>query len=386
MRHALTNARILIGTDFHEGLALVIADGLISALVSADDPQLTGIETYDCKGHTLLPGFIDVQVNGGGGVLFNDAPTVDGIKAIANAHRRFGTTGLLPTLISDDQDVIACAIAAADAALQEGVPGILGLHIEGPFINIERKGTHDQDKFRVLDPSDLALLCSLEHGKTLITLAPERNSTALIRELVRRGIIVSAGHTNASCAEMQTALAAGLSGFTHLFNAMSPLTNREPGAVGAALYDAQSWCGIIVDGFHVDPITLRIALRCKPLDRFMLVTDAMPNLGTGATKFQLQGKTVFVENGRCVDDNGVLSGSALDMASAVRNAVDLLGVSLAQAANMASSHPAHFLGLGDKLGSIAPGYQADLVLVDDRIGVINTWIGGNPATENLHQR
>lgn len=380
MRAVLTNARILLGSEFREQLALVIEDGLISAIVAHDDACIADMQTYDCRGNILLPGFIDVQVNGGGGVLFNDDPSIDGIRAIAAAHRKFGTTGLLPTLISDDQDVIARAIKAAHGAMQGDVPGILGVHIEGPFINVERKGTHNQEKFREIGQSDVALLSSLPLGRTLVTLAPESNGLEMIRSLVRNNVIVSAGHTNASCAETQLALAAGLTGFTHLFNAMSPLTNREPGAVGAALLDQHSWCGIIVDGYHVDPVTLRIALRCKPLEKFMLVTDAMPNLGTDSSMFTLQGKTVHVRDGRCVDDNGVLSGSALDMASAVRNAVLLLGVSLQQAARMASANPAAFLGLGDRLGKIAPGYQADLVLVDDSVQVINTWIHGNRAT------
>lgn len=380
MRSALINARILLGSEFREQQALVIEDGLINAIVAHDDACIAGMQTYDCRGNTLLPGFIDVQVNGGGGVLFNDDPSIDGIRTIAAAHRRFGTTGLLPTLISDDQDVISRAIEAAHGAMRSNVPGVLGVHIEGPFINAERKGTHNQDKFREIGQSDVALLSSLPLGRTLVTLAPESNGLEMIRSLVRNNVIVSAGHTNASCAETQLALAAGLTGFTHLFNAMSPLTNREPGAVGAALLDQHSWCGIIVDGYHVDPITLRIALRCKPLEKFMLVTDAMPNLGTDSNMFTLQGKTVHVRDGRCVDDNGVLSGSALDMASAVRNAVLLLGVSLQQAAYMASANPAAFLGMGSRLGKIAPGYQADLVLVDDSIQVINTWIHGIPAT------
>lgn len=380
MPSALINARVLHGSEFHEKLAVILDCGQISAIIAQDDSRISSMETYDCRGNILLPGFIDVQVNGGGGVLFNDDPSISGIKAIAEAHRKFGTTGLLPTLISDDQDVIARAIEAANRALIERVPGVLGIHIEGPFISAERKGTHNQDKFRVLGLSDVALLSRLNQGRTLVTLAPERNNLDLIRDLVHNGVIVSAGHTNASCAETQMALAAGMTGFTHLFNAMSPLTNREPGAVGAALYDQDSWCGIIVDGFHVDPVTLRIALRCKSPDKFMLVTDAMPNLGTDATKFQLQGKTVHVQGGRCVDDNGILSGSALDMASAVRNALRLLDVSLPEAARMASTNPAEFLGLGHRLGKISPGFQADLVLIDDSIQVINTWICGSPAT------
>lgn len=376
MSIALTNARILVPSGILDQHTIVIVDGLIEQILPTNDFTDSTIATYDCKGELLLPGFIDVQVNGGGGVLFNDNPTIDGIKSISEAHRKFGTTGLLPTLISDDLDIIATAIEATDAAILEMMPGILGLHIEGPFISSVRKGTHDENKFRELDQSDITLLSSMRHGKTLLTLAPECNDLALIQKLVSAGVIVSAGHTNATCKQTQLAIKAGLTGFTHLFNAMSPLNNREPGVVGAALFDQNSWCGIIVDGHHVDPITLSIALRCKPLSRFMLVTDAMPILGTEAKDFILQNKTVHVVDGKCVDDNGVLSGSVLDMASALRNAISMLNLSLSQASQMASTNPAEFLGLGHRLGKIAIGYQADLVLLNSDLTVINTWIAG----------
>lgn len=376
MSIALTNARVLTPSGLLDHHTVVIVNGIIDRIVPDGEFKVGTEILFDCQSGTLLPGFIDVQVNGGGGVLFNDNPSIEGIKTIASAHRKFGTTGLLPTLISDDLDVIASALQATDEALQEHVPGLLGLHIEGPYISTERKGTHDSSKFRALDHSDVALLSGLRHGKTLVTLAPERNNLAFIRDLVSAGVIVSAGHTNATYQQTQQALDAGLTGFTHLFNAMSPLTNREPGVVGAALFDQNSWCGIIVDGHHVDPITLRIALRCKPFSRFLLVTDAMPNLGTNDIDFQLQGKTVHVRDGKCVDDNGVLSGSVLDMASALRNAMNLLHLSLAQASEMASTNPAEFLGLGHRLGKIQAGYQADLVLLDQQLNVVTTWIAG----------
>jgi N-acetylglucosamine-6-phosphate deacetylase len=376
MIHALINARVLLTDGLADGHGIIIENGRIAEVQPMASLAYAGLPVLDCCGLTLLPGFIDVQVNGGGGVLFNDDTSVEGIAAIAAAHRQFGTTGLLPTLISDDLDVIADAIDAVDAAIAAGTPGVLGIHIEGPYISERRKGTHNESKFRELVEADIALLSRLRTGKTLVTLAPERNDLAYIRKLAQAGIIVSAGHTDAGFRCAQNAIAAGLSGFTHLFNAMSPLGNREPGAVGAALYHQETWCGIIVDGYHVDPVTLKIALRCKPWQRFMLVTDAMPNLGTDAVDFQLQGKTVHLRDGRLIDDNGVLSGSALDMASAVRNAVQLLELPLEVAANMASRNPAEFLGLGASHGRIAPGYHADLVLVDDDILIKQTWIGG----------
>ena len=269
------------------------------------------------QGGVLIPGFIDTQVNGGGGVLFNDDPTAEGVAAIGAAHRRFGTTGFLPTLISDDLEVIDHAIDAVEHAISRGVPGVLGIHIEGPFLNVRRKGIHDSSKFRVLEEAQVQRLTRLKGGRTMITLAPEMTTPEMIRRLVAAGAVVSAGHTDADYPTMRAALDAGLTGVTHLFNAMSQLGNRAPGVVGAALEDQSAWCGLIVDGHHVDPVTLKLALRCRPHDRFMLVTDAMPSVGAAADHFHLQGRRILVRNGACRDENGVLAGSDLDMASAL---------------------------------------------------------------------
>jgi N-acetylglucosamine-6-phosphate deacetylase len=383
MSLALINGRVLHADRFVEGRCVLIEHGRIVELLPADDARCRAAEPYDLGGGLLLPGFIDVQVNGGGGVLFNDAPTVESIRAIGAAHRRFGTTAFLPTLISADLEIVARAIGAVRSAIAAGVPGVLGIHIEGPFLNAARKGVHDPAKLRELDPSALGLLTSLRHGRTLVTLAPEMTTPQLIRQLVAAGVVVSAGHTNASYAEIHAALAHGLSGFTHLFNAMSQLTGREPGAVGAALDDQGSWCGIIVDGEHTDPVVLRIALRCKPLDRFLLVTDAMPSVGTQQASFELQGRRIIVRGQTCVDENGRLAGSNLDMASCVRNAVAMLGVSLPQAVRMASKTPAEFLGVAAEHGRIAAGQRANLVLTDDRLNVRETWIDGRSSREAL---
>jgi N-acetylglucosamine-6-phosphate deacetylase len=377
MRIALVNGRVLTDDGFVDDHAVLVADGRIEAIVPLEDARCRDAERRDLGGHILLPGFIDVQVNGGGGALFNDDPSVETIRTIASAHRRFGTTALLPTLISDDTRVIARAIEATRDAIAQGVPGVIGVHIEGPCLNEVKKGAHDAAKFRDLDDSDIALLTSLRSGRMLVTLAPEMTSPTTIARLADSGVIVSAGHTDATWAQMQPALRHGVTGFTHLFNAMSPLTSREPGVVGAALADPDSWCGLIVDGHHVDPVALRIALACKRRDRFMLVTDAMPSVGSGQDHFFLQGRRIEVRDGRCVDESGVLSGSDLDMASAVRNAVTMLGVSLEDAARMASTWPAEFIGVDKEIGRIAPGYRADLVLLDAQLRVRATWIAGD---------
>uniref|UniRef100_B0T4C6 N-acetylglucosamine-6-phosphate deacetylase n=1 Tax=Caulobacter sp. (strain K31) TaxID=366602 RepID=B0T4C6_CAUSK len=378
MQSALVNGRILTRDGIVEGKALMIRGGRIDGVIdSADAP--VGARRHDLGGGLLVPGFIDTQVNGGGGVLFNDATTVEAIAAIGAAHRPYGTTGFLPTLISDDLAVVDAAMRAAEEAIEAGVPGVLGVHIEGPFLNVKRKGIHDSSKFRTLDDKAVALLTSLKRGKTLVTLAPETTTPDRVRQLTQAGVTVAAGHTNAAYGTTRRALDAGLTGFTHLFNAMSPLTSREPGVVGAALESQTAWCGIIVDGRHVDPAVLRIALRTRPLDRFMLVTDAMPTVGMIDKSFDLQGRHIRVADGVCIDDHGTLAGSDLDMIGAVRNAMAMLGLTLEQAVSIASSAPAAFLGLADERGAITAGQAADLVLLDDDLTVRETWIGGRTA-------
>lgn len=377
MKTVLRNARILAGDEFRDDLAVVIEDGRITALVSDAAPQLgSADEQVELGGGWLLPGFIDAQVNGGGGVLFNNTPDVDSLRTLAAAHRRFGTTGLLPTLISDDVQVMRRAIDATRAAIAQGVPGVLGIHLEGPYIAPARKGTHDANKFRVPDADEIAMAASLDNGVTLLTLAPERVPLESIRALVERGVIVAAGHTAASYEEARAGLDAGIRGFTHLYNAMSPLTGREPGAVGAALEDRDSWIGIIADGVHVHPASLRVALAAKPRGKVMLVTDAMPPVGADSPSYELYGEVITAVDGVVRNAAGSLAGSALDMATAVRNAVHLLGLPLDEAARMASRYPAQFLNLDDRLGEIAEGYQADLVLLDDALQVRATWIAG----------
>ena len=373
MAKALVNGRVLIGRKFATGHAVIVEDGRIREVTAGDIPDDADI--LDLHGRILVPGFVDVQVNGGGDRLFNDDPSVETIAAIGRTHRQFGTTGFLPTLISDDAAKIAAAIDAARMAIVAGVPGVLGVHIEGPFLNPAKKGIHDPTKLRPISNSDIELLSRPTGGKTVVTLAPEAVPADAIRRLAAADVVVSAGHTQATADQVFEALRNGLRGFTHLFNAMSQLGSREPGVVGAALYDQNSWCGIIADGHHVDPRVLKIALRATPLRRFMLVSDAMPSVG-GRKTFMLHGEKISAAAGKCVNAHGTLAGSDLDMASAVRNAVTMLGVDLAEAVMMASANPAAFLGLDHELGRIAPGYRANFVLLDDRLQVVESWIDG----------
>jgi N-acetylglucosamine-6-phosphate deacetylase len=368
---ALCPSRILTPSGFETERCLLIEEGHIVDVLPAP-PANVSPEFLEGD---LVPGFIDLQVNGGGGVLFNDQPTIEGIAAIGRAHRAFGTTGFLPTLISDDLQVTDQAMRAVEGAIAKGVPGVLGIHIEGPFINSEKRGIHDPDKIREIDDTAVELLTSLSKGVTLVTLAPELAPPGVIAALAARGIVVAAGHTAASYEQARHALDDGATGFTHLFNAMSQLTGRAPGAVGAAL-ESDAWCSLIIDGFHVHPASLRIALAAKGPDTLVLVTDAMPTVGSEQTSFVLGDRPIHVDDGRLAADDGTLAGSDLDMARAVVNAAEALHVDQAAAIRMASLNPARALGIQHSTGSISPGLRADLALLSPDGHVLRTWISG----------
>jgi N-acetylglucosamine-6-phosphate deacetylase len=371
---ALTGARIFDGERLLEGHALVVEGGRIRALMR--ESRLEPVLPRQRIDGLLAPGFIDVQVNGGGGVMFNDQPRQDGIARIAAAHRRFGTTGFMVTLISDSRAKTEAAIAAVGEALAAGLPGLLGIHIEGPFLNVERRGVHDAGMIRVLEEEDLAILTSLPAGRTLVTLAPEKVAPESIRRLAEAGVIVSAGHTAADYATVRHALDQGLRGFTHLFNAMPPLASREPGPVGAALEDPASWCGLIADLHHVSAASLKIAIAAKGFEKTMLVTDAMATVGAEMTEIRFQGQRILRAGGCLKTEQGALAGSDIDMATSVRNTVNRLGLPLEQALAMASRVPAAFLRLEGELGRLAPGFRASLVLLDEHLQVRETWIDG----------
>jgi N-acetylglucosamine-6-phosphate deacetylase len=324
----------------------------------------------------LAPGFIDIQVNGGGGVLLNDQPTEVGVRRIVEAHRKEGgTTGCLPTLTTDRSEVIGRLAAVAQACLK--IPGVLGFHLEGPALNRSRKGIHPEAEIRVPDRRDLAAIKSFgDRGRSIVTLAPECVPASMIDELIGAGLRIAAGHSDATAAEIGQAIDRGVSGVTHLFNTMSQLNAREPSLVGAALEDDWLFAGIICDGIHVDCAGLRVAFRCKGRDRLMLVTDAMPLVGMNDRQFMLQGRQITLHENRLTGPDGTLAGAHLTMIEAVRNAVALLEISLVDALIMASRTPAAFLGLESELGRIAPGYRADLVAINPNFDVVSTWIGG----------
>ena len=372
--HAIAASCVFDGAIAHRNAAVIIVDDLIERVVRHD--ALPGdLPIHELPpGVWLAPGFIDLQVNGGGDVLFNDAPTPQTIRKIVAAHRRFGTTALLPTLISDSPAKMNSAVAAVEE-LSEIEPGVLGIHLEGPFLSPEKAGVHAPRHLRRPTADDLDLITARRRGMTLVTLAPEQVPPDFIGKLTRAGVRVALGHSLATYDQTREAIAAGATGFTHLFNAMRGLESREPGPIAAALDCADVWYGLIVDGVHVAPAMLRLALRGR--GRPILVTDAMPPVGGTRATFALNGDKISVRDGRCAREDGRLAGSCLDMASAVRNCVRLLGASLTEALRFASNHPAEFLGLGTKHGRIAPGLRADLVAVDcETLEVHQTWVAG----------
>jgi N-acetylglucosamine-6-phosphate deacetylase len=373
-RHAVVATAVFDGEARHDDYAVMIEGSRISGLLPRRElPKELSTRVLP-EGSWLAPGFIDIQVNGGGDVLLNDHPNPTAMAEIARAHRKFGTTALLPTLITDTPAKMRAALQAANKAAASN-PGVLGIHLEGPFLSAEKPGVHDRALIRVPGPEDIEMLTAPRAGVTLVTLAPERVPSGFIAQLVKAGVRVSLGHSMATYNETKAAQAEGLTGFTHLFNAMRPLGSRDPGPVAAALETRAAFFGMIVDGEHVDPAVLRLALR--GVAHPMLVTDAMPPAGGINTTFMLCGEEIAVRDGRCARADGTLAGAALDMASAVRNCVELLGVPLTQALRFASTEPARFLGLEAALGRLAPGYRADLVAFDPgSMRIHATWVAG----------
>ncbi len=373
-RHAVVASIVFDGEARHDDYAVIIEGSRISGLLPKRElPEGMPARVLP-EGLWLAPGFIDIQVNGGGDVLLNDDPSPAAMAQIARAHRKFGTTALLPTLITDTPEKMRAALQAANEAAATN-PGVLGIHFEGPFLSPAKPGVHNRALIRQPGPEDIELLTAPRAGVTLVTLAPERVPAGFIALLAKAGIRVSLGHSMATYDETKAALAEGLTGFTHLFNAMRPLGSRDPGPVAAALETGLAFFGMIVDGEHVDPAMLRLALR--GVAHPMLVTDAMPPVGGSKSTFMLYGEEIAVRDGRCARADGTLAGAGIDMASAVRNCVELLHVPLTQALRFASTEPARFLGLEATLGRLAPGYRADLVAFDPgSMGVYATWVAG----------
>ncbi|NVP56599.1 N-acetylglucosamine-6-phosphate deacetylase [Mycoplana rhizolycopersici] len=375
---AITGARIFDGDLWHDDAALLIENGKIASIVADADIPAT-VRRQPAAGSRIVPGFVDLQVNGGGGVLLNEQPDVDGIRTICKAHARFGTTALLPTLITDTPEITARTVAAGVAAREAKVPGFLGLHLEGPHLSIARKGAHDPKLIRRMEADDLA--CIVEaRGRLdalLTTVAPESVTDEQIASLAKAGVTVSLGHSDSGYRTVGAAAAAGASIMTHLFNAMSPLGHREPGMVGAALDIGHLNAGLIADGFHVDPVSIGVALRAKKgPGRIFLVTDAMSPIGTDMTGFTLNGREIFRKDGRLTLADGTLAGADIDMASCVRFMHENVGLDLEEALRMASLYPAEAIGMVGRKGRLTHGHDADFAVLDETLAVRATHIGG----------
>lgn len=372
---AIVADRVFDGRGWRRDSAVLVQGGRIAGLASPGEIPSDWPQSRVPTDVFVTAGFIDLQVNGGGGVLLNDQPTAAGMRAIARAHRRYGTTACLPTLITDTREQMRSAIAAARSVA--GGDGVLGLHLEGPFISPKRPGVHRPDRIAAPGAGDLEQLCELAGvGRSLVTLAPECVPAGFVMTLVSAGVRISIGHSEASAAIVTQAVAEGATGITHLFNAMPPFTARAPGIVGTALSEARLTAGLIVDGIHVDPISVRAAFAAKGAERIALVTDAMPTVGTSLDRFDLVGRAIKLVDGRLTTEEGTLAGAHLDMVSAVRNAVRLAKVPLEDALRAASLTPAQFLGVDNERGAIVAGARADLVALTDKLTVAATWIDG----------
>ncbi|WP_228611113.1 N-acetylglucosamine-6-phosphate deacetylase [Alkalimonas sp.] len=363
-------ARLFDGDAWHSNVAISVEQGRVAGIRPCESNTVIQAN--------LVPGFIDIQVNGGGGALFNTEPTTATLRTMLQAHGRFGTTAMLPTVITDSLATMQQAADAVAAAIAADQPGIIGIHFEGPHLSVPKKGVHPEHQIRPLSTQELALYQRRDLGIRMLTVAPETISPAQIHQLVAAGVLVFLGHSNADAATVQAALQAGASGFTHLYNAMSPLTSREPGMVGVALADRDSWCGIILDGYHMDPIAAKVALAAKPGGKVLLVTDAMSPVGTTDTEFAFFDGKVARQGNKLTNEAGALAGSVLDMAAAVQYAVQVLGVEFGEALRMAALYPAEAIGCADVRGKLQPGYLADMVLLTDAMHCQQSWWQGQP--------
>ncbi|MCQ1573898.1 N-acetylglucosamine-6-phosphate deacetylase [Neorhizobium galegae] len=377
-RKAITGARIFDGTLWHEDAALVFAGGKIEAIQSTSKLP-DSIERIDAGGGLIVPGFIDLQVNGGGGVLLNEEPTVAGLRQICAAHAKFGTTALLPTLITDTYEITSRTVEAGKQAKAEDVPGFLGLHLEGPHLSVARKGAHDPKLIRPMDEKDIELMLSCKgvFDAMMITIAPENVTVEQAARLAQAGFMVSLGHTDTTYETAKAYAEAGVRTVTHLFNAMSPLGHRQPGVVGAALDIGSLHVGIIADGIHVHPAAMGVALRAKNgPGKIFIVTDAMSTIGTDMKSFTLNGREILRQDGRLTLADGTLAGADIDMISSVRFAHEALDLPVEEALRMASTYPAEAAYLADRKGALKPGFDADFVILTNELSMKSTWIGG----------
>ncbi|GLQ71372.1 N-acetylglucosamine-6-phosphate deacetylase [Vibrio penaeicida] len=372
--YALTNCKIYTGSDVLDNHAVII-DGVNIHSVCPVAELPTDLKTVDLDGANVSPGFIDLQLNGCGGVMLNDEITAETMQIMHEANLKSGCTSFLPTLITSSDENMRQAIAAARDYHAKYENQSLGLHLEGPYLNVMKKGIHSVDYIRRSDDDMIDFICENADLVTKVTLAPEQNDPAHIEKLRNAGIVVAIGHTNGTYAEARQGFEVGITFATHLFNAMTPMAGREPGVVGAIYDTPEVYAGIIADGFHVDYANIRIAHKIKG-EKLVLVTDATAPAGADMDHFIFVGKKVYYRDGKCVDENGTLGGSALTMIEAVQNTVEHVGIALDEALRMATLYAARAIGAEDKLGRVKKGMVANLAVFDRDFNVKATVVNG----------
>lgn len=375
MMKTILAENVLIKGKWEKDQVLTIKDGVIANIDALSDSLKQREEIPECVSNRLIPGYVDTQVNGGGGAMFNHAPTFKSISTMAKAHRKFGTTTLFPTLITDDIATIESAANAVSEAIENGHPSVEGIHFEGPHLSVEKKGVHLSKYIRPLTDRELATYTRKDLGKVMITVAPENTPCDVISDLVNQGVIVALGHSNAPFDAVERAIEAGATGFTHLYNAMSPFTSREPGMVGAALL-SNNTCGIIVDHQHLHPKAVELAYKTKGPSQLMLVTDAMAHVGADENVIDFFDTHITRVGNKLTTPDGTLAGSCLDMHGAVINCVNDIGISLEDASQMASATPSIFMGINERVGSIAVGQQANFVELSEDNALAQVWQNG----------
>ncbi len=362
--------KLFDGVSILEAKVMTINNGMIESLVDGSQEQADV-----CLQGLVAPGFIDTQVNGGGARLFNNDPDLQTLARMTAAHARFGTTAMMPTLITDKVETMQYAADAVAEAMANALPSVLGIHFEGPHLSIDKRGIHPDKQIRAITDDELALFFRKDLGKVCVTLAPENVSTDIIKELVEHGVIVSLGHSNADSETTLAAIEAGASGFTHLFNAMSPLQSRAAGVTGAALL-SDCYTGLIADLHHVCKHSAQLAIKVKSPNKLMLVTDSMSHIGTNQQALEFAGSTIYKHDDKLTLQDGTLAGSALSMSQALQNTVHELGHSVEDAITMASATPANFLNVQDSKGFLKMGYDADFVCLNSDLSVTNTYVAG----------
>ena len=381
MKKAFVNCDIFTGDEFLTDRAVIVRDNKIDSIISNRAALRKRMDVVDLKGATIAPGFIDTQVNGGGGVLLNDTPTRDAVKKVADAHRRFGVTSIMPTIFTETEDKISALWSAVQSHVSAKDYSVIGAHFEGPVINPKKAGVHDPKKASRSSSAGIEALRNPGTSKIIVTLAPEVADNEFLKLCAASpSTIVLAGHTAATFEEMLSAFESGVDGVTHLYNAMTGPASREPGAVTATFLAEDKFASIIVDGFHVHFGSVRHAWKSKSPGKLYLVTDAMPPVGSEITDFKIGGLDLTCRDGRCLTEEGVLGGSAADMATCVRNCIQKVGIPKGEALRMASRYVAEMIGLDDELGSIARGYFANMVILNNEMAVLGVVRAGELET------